>query len=118
MIKNLKYLIASNVSFSGEDGEISSGSTIVIVVVFIVVFLASVSVILPFLYYKHKYPKFRVTHKVLPKASDNLKNTGPEVNLSKHPEAVASGSKSPNLQKSSSQGILTQDTKVPKENLI
>ncbi|XP_048774044.1 neuropilin-2-like isoform X2 [Ostrea edulis] len=105
-----------------SDNDLSSGSAIVIVIVLIVVFLASVGVILPLLYYKHKYPKFKVSHKILPKTSDNVKNTGPEVNLQKQPVAVASGSKSPNLLKSSSPGTSTPDSsingRVPKQNLM
>lgn len=120
--QNTFLKIVSNVLFAGSDNDLSSGSAIVIVIVLIVVFLASVGVILPLLYYKHKYPKFKVSHKILPKTSDNVKNTGPEVNLQKQPVAVASGSKSPNLLKSSSPGTSTPDSsingRVPKQNLM
>ncbi|XP_061184819.1 uncharacterized protein LOC133192828 [Saccostrea echinata] len=109
----------SNGTAIRDGSELSAGSTIVIIVVLVIVFLTSIGVAFPLLYYKYK-ARYKLCGKILPKPTDGLIKTKTEEDLHEAQVKATCGSKAPDLLKSCSQG--TQDTnssnngKVPKEN--
>lgn len=90
---------------SPDSSQLTSESAIIIIIVITIVCLSCVGVLLPLLYFKHKYPNSKFSNKILPrlhlpktlKASEKLEQD----NLRKNTAgATTSGSKPPDLLES------------------
>lgn len=88
-----------------DSSELTSESAIIIIIVITTVCLSCVGVLLPLLYFKHKYPNSKFSNKILPrlhlpktlKASEKLEQD----NLRKNTAgATTSGTKPPDLLES------------------
>lgn len=99
-----------------DISELTSESTIIIIIVITIVCLSCVGVILPLLYYKHKYPNSKFSNKILPrlnlpktlKTSEKIEQ---QDNLRKNAScASTSGTKLPDLLGSCSYGQTNPDT--------
>ena len=96
-------LLLSFFSFFSETGngdDMASRSTVITIVVLTIVFLTCVGVILPLLFYKHKYLNSKFSNKILPKS---LKPKNAKVkpekgdDLQTLPDASTSGINPPDL---------------------
>lgn len=109
-------IISSFVDCSPDISELTSESTIIIIIVITIVCLSCVGVILPLLYYKHKYPNSKFSNKILPrlnlpktlKTSEKIEQ---QDNLRKNAScASTSGTNLPDLLGSCSYGQTNPDT--------
>nr|XP_019930844.2 cubilin isoform X1 [Crassostrea gigas] len=88
-----------------DSSELTSESAIIIIIVITTVCLSCVGVLLPLLYFKHKYPNSKFSNKILPrlhlpktlKASETLEQDNLRENTA---GATTSGSKPPDLLES------------------
>ncbi|XP_062591954.1 cubilin-like [Saccostrea cucullata] len=95
----------TNGTATNDGSELSTGGTIVLIVVLVIVFLTSVGVAFPLLYYKFK-ARDKFCGKILP--TESLIKAKTEVDLQDAQVTATSRDRGPDLLKSCSQG--TQDT--------
>lgn len=103
---------------SPDISELTSESAIIIIIVITIVCLSCVGVLLPLLYYKHKYPNSKFSNKIIPrlhlpktlKASEKLEQ---DDNLRKNTAGVTtSATKPPDLLESCSYGQTNPGTSI------
>ncbi|XP_078322903.1 uncharacterized protein LOC111123274 [Crassostrea virginica] len=65
--KGFRLKFYTNGTVTGNGDDMASRSTVITIVVLTIVFLTCVGVILPLLFYKHKYLNSKFSNKILPK---------------------------------------------------